>query len=497
MIRLDSIRKPLSNRIVAWGRHSCLPRTSWPKAGKNACPTRFSDTVLVALIAAICLASQPASAKDRYLLIWRDGSPSSIDELPAWDAAGSNQAIGDRPLFDDERGIRAIVATTPAPAQQPAEFVEFFGGDRLPGRAIGVRHDADSPSETSDLLIEPAAALMPNADSAAPLRVRTASIRRIVWQRRGSDRYVPATLWQRDGRQITFRSLRWTSEGVRLLLEAETALVPLEQIAELHMPRQPAWEVWLDALARLGGEKLSRIVQLETTTGLSITSSNERITPVAGAAAPKRVMLRSQPAWSPEGVMIAVDDTVSQWYFAPYEVPLSSIEPIASNSRHALGGAWGEAQRNRNVEGGRLASGGREFAWGYGVHAEHELAFELHPLAIEFRTQMGLDALAGSGGCARGVVSLTGAGDTNATELFRSPLVVGSASPVDTGWLKLPAARSADARLLLVADSAGDETPAGADPLDIRDIWDWLEPIVRLDREALRAELARRSGPKN
>ena len=44
--------------------------------------------------------------------------------------------------------------------------------------------------------------------------------------------------------------------------------------------------------------------------------------------------------------------------------------------------------------------------------------------------------------------------------------------------------------MILQADPVYQGSPKGADPLDIRDSLDWLEPIVELDAPTLRAELA-------
>ncbi len=43
----------------------------------------------------------------------------------------------------------------------------------------------------------------------------------------------------------------------------------------------------------------------------------------------------------------------------------------------------------------------------------------------------------------------------------------------------------------LIADAVWSGRPSGADPLDIRDVFDWLEPIVELAPQPLDAELAR------
>ena len=63
--------------------------------------------------------------------------------------------------------------------------------------------------------------------------------------------------------------------------------------------------------------------------------------------------------------------------------------------------------------------------------------------------------------------------------LHRSEHVIGSAKSHDTGPLSVAGAT----QLTLVVDPAQDDRPRGADPFEIRDSFDWLQPIVELDPE--------------
>ena len=53
---------------------------------------------------------------------------------------------------------------------------------------------------------------------------------------------------------------------------------------------------------------------------------------------------------------------------------------------------------------------------------------------------------------------------------------------------------SSERRLLLRVEANPAQTPRGADPWDIRDHFDWLEPMVELDAEKLPSELLQRMG---
>jgi hypothetical protein len=77
--------------------------------------------------------------------------------------------------------------------------------------------------------------------------------------------------------------------------------------------------------------------------------------------------------------------------------------------------------------------------------------------------------------------------------LFAGSVLTGSADVLDTGRLAFDPQKPAR-RLILQVDTAHKDRPAGADPLDIRDTFNWLEPIVELDPEKIPAELLER-GP--
>jgi len=187
---------------------------------------------------------------------------------------------------------------------------------------------------------------------------------------------------------------------------------------------------------------------------------------------------------------------IREWrFFAVDEIPLTWLDGLEYPGRAAFSSSWRGAQLNRNIEGGPLECSDRVFAWGFGVHAPVELQFALHPIVASVRTSMGLDRAADNGGCARGSIATTDDSRDQPIILYRSELVVGSSKAFDTERLLLPKLGTA-AKLLLIADAADraeDNLPPDADPLDIRDTWDWLEPTFELDPALLEAELARRA----
>ena len=70
---------------------------------------------------------------------------------------------------------------------------------------------------------------------------------------------------------------------------------------------------------------------------------------------------------------------------------------------------------------------------------------------------------------------------------FENPLLVGSGHTADSRGAV--ARRGVPRRLTLVADAAAMNRPPGADPFDVRDAVDWLEPVVGFAPDHLRREI--------
>ena len=330
-------------------------------------------------------------------------------------------------------------------------------------------------------------------------------LRRIVWQQAGSDRYEPCTLRLRSGGVVAFRSLQFAEEAVKLLMDEGVQQFSFAEIAEVHLPLIDPWQAYYEQLAVISPQGQSRLVRWETTGGLRVTSSGERFQAFDGPAdRPDDWVHMLQPAWSLDPLLARHQSIRLRSYFLPTEVPLSMLEPVGSQRRAFFSGAW-DWRIDRNCRGGALRCGREEFAWGLGVHAASALQFELPALATGLRTRVGLDRLAGRGGCARGLIFIESENAAQKNEpttvgraVFRSKLLIGSRGAGKTNGTPLsfdpdgksPSQSDAARRLILVADMvAGDDRPSGADPLDIRDAVDWIEPLVTLDREQLQHEV--------
>jgi hypothetical protein len=439
--------------------------------------------------------SSAARAESRFLVAYVDGERTSVAEAEMPWMAGDAKLpetgavrLKDRPM----RWIRDPQQSQIAPAG-PA--VEFFGGDVLPAKVLAYEKGAESPAGSeaarSYLLVEPAAVGDETADKPPSVRVSTAWIKRVVWEPRRGTRYEPGSLFFRDGRQTSFRAARWTEGGVRLLEEHGTVLVTFDQIAELHFPLADPWSTYLGQLAILSPEAAAWLLHIETVGGLKATASTTR-SRVQHASPPATggPSLLLQPAWCLDPLVVPCSGASGWTFFAPDEVPLSSLVPRRAVQRAMLGAGWPQYTIDANIQGGPLRSGGEQFGWGFGVHAYSQLEFDLPPFARSFTVHLGLDEAAGSGGCVRATVSVAG---SHAATLFASSAIVGSSETIATGPLKLDDQQGGAARLRLVVDPLAAGRPPRADPLDIRDTFDWLEPLVQLDPDALRHALSQRS----
>ncbi len=455
-------------------------------------PRPPSSLRLLALVCSLVACGHSLQAAERFNASFADGSRIVGEELRDWYDTKAEPKVADRKLFDPKNPARWVLDTSQAPSPPGTQFVEHVGGDRFPCRVIEYASGSENPynRQLPHLLVEPSISIgWPDARQRRPSRVLTRWLRRVVWEARGGDRYQPGTLFHRDGRQLAYRALRWQSDSVRLLLDDGPSEVSFTQIAELHLPRQDAWDAYCEQLALISPDCTSRIMRTEGEGGLRITASMERLQARNNGSHPDHWYHGVQPAWALEPLWLRHRSIRSRTFFQPHELPLSACEPTKVDQRYVLAGGW-SWQRDRNAQGGPLRVASADYGWGLGMHAQAALTFELPALVRRFTARVGLDELVRDGGCARAIVYL---GDMESVPVFKSPLMIGSEQVVDIGKIELPPVEAGKTnRLTLVADAAYRDRPAGADPLDIRDVVDWLEPLVELDPDALRHEVARR-----
>ena len=266
--------------------------------------------------------------------------------------------------------------------------------------------------------------------------------------------------------------------------------VPFAELAELDMPRIDWWNAYFEQVALLTPDCKLRLMRLQSLDGLRATVSPDRVQVMPWGDQNNQDYVVSG------GAAGLVDGCAFSTPYADLDAAVLRAArgaAVARSNRRRLGFArrWrsaGGRESTINVQGGPLISGGKEFGWGLGTQAYTELEFPLPACAVSFRSTVGLDKVVGKGGCARAIVY---AQKAEGQPLYRSDHLIGSDKVVDTGVLPLNAAVP-DPQLVIVSHPDSSDRPAGADPLDIRDVVDWLEPQLNLDLEKLRAEVRSR-----
>lgn len=448
----------------------------------------------------LILSASPTRAADeeelRYEATYIDGTREAVKKPPLWIARENNPQLNDKPILDGPRPLRRLHALGTAGQTRVAERIELIGGDRLTGRVVDYLPEIiDGVSRPASLVIEPIlAADEPLPDEPERIRVPLDRIRRIVWDEPTYRPYRPGAFFYRDGRRTTFRSLRWEGDKLKLLLEQGVEEVAWEDAAEVHLPERDPWAEYVDQLAVLLPQGEGRIVRFETPGRTRITVSPKQVRASGNVSDAESQKFDVHPAWSLDPIAIPQRLLASQTFFAPHELPLSRFEPSAYVHRSILAGGWNQWRADVNVQGGVLAAAEHEFGWGFGVHAYAALQFDLPPTVRYFRTSAALDRSAGNGGTVRGRIYF---GPTQTAEnpagkpLAETPVLIGSTQVFDGGRLELKPQPGRPNRLVLVCDSVPTEATASADPLDLRDVFDWLEPIVELDPTLLKTEIAK------
>lgn len=447
--------------------------------------------VIPLLTLALLPSSRADAADPKYVGVTADGTRLP-GEFANWQDPGQQPTLGGRALFDAGNPYRWVLDTAAPPPSVPDSYVEFASGDRIPGIVVTARDGSQGRVERlpPHLVIKPELSFSPTDSPDDVVRVTSEWVQRVVWQKAVSD-YRPGTLFLRDGRALTFRSLRWSETGVTLLINDAVQNLPFADLAEVHLPRRDPWDAWFEPLAVLCPDGAGRLIQVETVDGLRATTSTERFRPQVRGDRNKLEGWTQivQPAWSLDPLWVKFRSIRSWRFHAPHQVPLDNLIPAAvkQESYFAASIRW---QRDRSVQGQTLDVAATPFPGGFGVQARNELSFDLHPAVRTFRTRVGLDQAAGDGGCAQALIFLE---TDQRRPLFQSQTLVGSKTVVDSGSQSLALTPGKPAKLVLVADPMLQGRPAGTDPFDVRDFVDWLQPELELDPAAVKSELRQRS----
>jgi len=471
---------------------------------------RHALAIFVVAFFAALLATSESSAQTRaFTGELKDGTSLNGREMSGPPESPADAQLDGTPLFAPGKELVWLRNRGQPSTATPSSFIEMTNGDILTG---DVSHHiaagaGPAPLSYPHLVVSSLTAVdwpgRPRWDSygnprgkkatadRGTVRVDLTQVRRVVWNRRAAENSVPKTVYCRDGRILPYLSLRWETTSIKILREEGPLEITFDDLLEICLNATDPWQAQIQQLAKLCPDLNGRLAQFESADGMRITcGENWYQMPVIfkSPAAEKadrwlRVVL---PVWSADVFWLDVNKMSLSRYFEATQIPLTSITPGKVQQSTGLAASW-RPQRDRNVQGGLLLANGQEFGWGFGVHALNKIEFPLPPLAKAFRTRVALDHIAGTGGCAQGLVSLRKSDGEK--QLFASPVLVGSRQIADTGRLELADVGKPNRVLVLTADPAVKNTPAGADPLEVNDMLDWLEPTIELDRARLLAEV--------
>ena len=234
---------------------------------------------LLLLVAATLSGGRLCADVKRFSAMLDNGQRVEGDRLENWHQRAQSPKLDGTELNSDGNPLLWLRDRWSQPAKTPRAYVEMINGDRLPGRVIGF-NSANGPRQWESLpqhlLVEPSIDVgSPRGDSHPNVRVVSRFVRRVVWQSRpGGQESHPGTVFYKDGRTIRFRAARFTDSSVKVLDDSGQTEVAFRDIAQLHFPREDAWESYLDELAVLSPTGGHRLLQFDTTDGLIATASH-------------------------------------------------------------------------------------------------------------------------------------------------------------------------------------------------------------------------------
>ncbi len=457
--------------------------------------SRLCVSLILLLLSANACFADIFKPEERFLGMLANGEYIHGDRVHEWHDAAAQPKLGGRSVFDAKNPFRWVIDQAVTLGPPANALVEFYGGDCLPGRIVDFEAAEYDSFEAHDeyLVVEPSIAVDRPGEKRTPfLRIRTQWLKRVVFERKLGvpSEWRPGTAFLHDGSAVRFRGVRWAKGAVAVLTDAGVKTLLHSQIAELHLPDRNGWENWFEQLAVLSPDLKSRLLQIECENGLRLTASTSRYRPVFSGDQSKMESWHPlfHPAWSLEPLTVHFP-AIRHWrFFSPTEVPATLLEPKARRDGVVFSSGW-NWQRNSSVQRTTAVSGKRHAGWGFGTHAPTQLTLPLHGVVTAFRVKAGLDQSIRTGGCARASLAFA---SNPAAAIWRSETLIGSEQSFDSGWKNIPNSNSPDAALLLTSDPLINERPKGADPFDIRDCVNWIEPEFRLDAVKLQQEVARR-----
>ncbi len=221
-------------------------------------------------------------AAPQYSMSKVDGSLAAGVDVRTDELDASGDLV--RLALDDP--VRWFRREDTSPPKTPASYVEFVGGDRLPGKVVGVQAEATAATGLPrHLIIQTPGSLTWSGRTEGRIHVRERWLRRIVWETQKDRPYRAGTLYTRDGRELHFHLLRLLDEAAQILQESGVVRIPFSEIAELDFPWVDPWQAYFEQLAILTPKCDRRLMQLETAGGGRFTTSLSRLSGASATSA--------------------------------------------------------------------------------------------------------------------------------------------------------------------------------------------------------------------
>ena len=424
----------------------------------------------LALVAGYAIPVIPGWA-DNYAIVYDDASiqtGEAIHNSYAWSHLTNATTIGEAPLLQDSKAIRYI-REYHRDVQLIGPYVRMANGDVLPGVPAGLLPADEERGLDKRLQVQVSPPCMGFHANDRAVSVRTDRVAAIVSDPSKEANLAPGTLELKDGTQITVKSLRWGEDGLKLLTAEGVKRVSYAALDSYKARKVDTWTALQEDASVTSPDPHDRLVQIRLVNGAVLTAKRMLLIEV------DRNVIGIQPAWAYSGIRFDTrQHVVSRTYRALNEVPLSLFPVTSLKQQSATGFQWSWS-RDRNLRGDELGCKELRAGFGLATHSYSELAVELPPDADRFTSWVGIDRAVGKGGCVKCAVY---GDEMGGTPLWQSGFIRGGEAPqrippIDVSSFK---------RLVFVTDFGQDGRPAGADPLDIRDELDWLNPTITLKR---------------
>ena len=425
------------------------------------------------LCAAIVVAlSVHAKANDRYTVIFRNGDAVTAREFKDWTDVRRQPHINGRKLFDPNNHARIIVDNT-LQSKLAGPYIEFANGDVLPGRVVSASLASAAKGLPKHFAVALRSPLAGWNKGSAEIAVRQDRVSRVVFVEESATRELqPGLVALRSGRMFKASRIRWSAAGIKALTKEGIVSATYADMAEVHLPGVNVIDAVTADLTAPSLDSSAAIGRLQTTNGAVLTYQRSLVQMSGNDHG-------FQPAWSFHTIRIPQKRIVTRSYRTSDRIPLAMLPGRTLNQRSFTGYLW-PWRLNTSVRGHRLVSGSVMSDTGIGSHSHCEIAFDIPPFARSLSSWVGIDRAVGAGGCAKCVIYQDRVGGK---KLWESGFLRGGEEPkrFEIGLQNIK-------RIVLVTEYGHEGRPAGADPLDIRDEVDWIEPMIAVDRSKLISE---------